>query len=272
MAKLTDLAQVEKPQSILIYGPPKSGKTHRAATLVEQGYNLVWLDLENGIQTLKECVAPENMDKIEIISVPDSLANPVAIETVTRFFRATGPLRICEKHGRAACVNCKAGTDKFIELDPTKFDSNTVVVVDSLSQLSDSAMAHCLGGVRDLEFKKPEFDHYAKQGLLLANILSAQQQAKYHRVFISHEEAIEQEDGKEVIVPVGGTRNFSRKLARYFDHVVYMHKKNTKHSAASATSFSQTILTGSRSDIALEDGKTHLAALLKGKKAAQPSP
>lgn len=268
MAKLSALALVEKPQSILIYGPPKSGKTQLASTLVKQGYNLIWLDLENGIQTLKECVAPEDMGKIEVISVPDTLGNPVAIETVTKFFRAAGPLRICERHGRVACINCKAGVDQFIEVNPTTFDSNTVVVVDSLSQLSDSAMAHCLGGIKDMDFKKPEFDHYGKQGLLLANILSAQQQARYHRVFISHEEAIEQEDGTEKLVPVGGTRNFSRKLSRYFDHVVYLYKKNAKHAAASSTTFSQKVLTGSRSDIDLADDKIPLAALLKGKKAA----
>ena len=39
----------ENPQSILVYGPAKSGKTQLVAGLVKRGYKLLWLDLEHGV-------------------------------------------------------------------------------------------------------------------------------------------------------------------------------------------------------------------------------
>ena len=269
MTKLSELADIEKPQSILVYGPPKSGKTHLVSQLVKMGYKLLWLDLENGYQTLKTSVPRELMDNVELIRIPDTLANPVAIETVTRVFRSAAPIKICDRHGKAMCVICKAGVDKFVEVNIQSLTPEWVVVVDSLSQLSDSAMAHTLGPTKELGFAKPSYEEYAKQGLLLSNILSAQQQAPCHRVFISHEEAIEQEDGSEKIIPVGGTRNFSRKIARYFDHVVYCQTRNKAHEAASSTTYNAKIMSGSRSGISLEDKKAHIADLLK---MAPPAP
>ena len=48
----------------------------------------------------------------------------------------------------------------------------------------------------------------------------------------------------------------SRNTAKYFDHVVYCEVKNRKHSFASSTTYAGNILTGSRTDIALEADAT----------------
>jgi hypothetical protein len=62
----------------------------------------------------------------------------------------------------------------------------------------------------------------------------------------------ELEDGRKKLVPVCGTTAFSRNTAKYFDHVVYCEIKNKKHNFGSSTIYANNILTGSRTDVALE--------------------
>jgi hypothetical protein len=64
------------------------------------------------------------------------------------------------------------------------------------------------------------------------------------------------EDGKKKIVPVGGTSNFSKTFAKYFDHVVYCEVLNMRHKFASKTTYSTSVLSGSRTNAELEKMET----------------
>lgn len=278
--KLSKMAAALKPQSILVYGPPKSGKTQLAAELVRDGFKVVLLDLESGVQTFLTVLTPEELENVVYVRVPDTSTNPIAIETVGRLFAANSPMRVCEHHGKIECVLCakaiKEGTygdgadDAFTTLDFPKLGSDWVVVTDSLTQLSDSALNHATKSIQANLLStagKADWDAYAYQGMLLKQVLSNQQQARFHRVFISHESVVKQEDGAQLLFPVCGTENFSRQAARYFDHVVYCFRQNMQHKQASSTGFRANVLTGSRTDIALETGGS-LANLLRGEKSA----
>jgi hypothetical protein len=64
------------------------------------------------------------------------------------------------------------------------------------------------------------------------------------------------EDGKKKLVPIGGTSNFSKTFAKYFDDVCYLEIVNKKHRAASATTYSGSIVMGSRTGKELEKMET----------------
>lgn len=265
--KLSQMATTELPQSVFLYGAAKTGKTQLAGTLAELGYNLFWLDLEKGIRTLQNSLSPEAQERITYLALPDTPMNPVAIATVGKMFATRVPLHICHEHGRVGCAvkECKL-PDAFTVFDPSKLDSTWVLVVDSMTQLSDSAGFHASQEMQKNLIEKAAklgFDEYGYQGMLLKSILSNMQQAPFHRLFIGHEDIVEQSDGKEVIFPVCGTRAFSRQAARYFDHVAYLYRQNGAHKAASSTSYRANIMTGSRSSVNLESG-ADLADLLRG--------
>ncbi len=59
-------------------------------------------------------------------------------------------------------------------------------------------------------------------------------------------------EGTEKLVPVAGSSNFSRNMAKYFDEVVYCEVKNKKHTFASTTTYANNKLTGGRSGFSLE--------------------
>lgn len=267
MRTLDQVFASEEPQSILIYGGAKSGKTFAVAAIVKAGYNVIWLDCERGIRTLKQALTPEEQQRVVYLAIPDTNTNPVAVATVGRFFSARSPQRICYNHGAVGCghADCKQ-PDTFYTFDPSQLDSTWVVVVDSLTQVSDSALAHATKEIQNnllATHSKADWDAYAYQGQLLKSILGNMQQAKYHRIFITHEDVIEQADGSELIFPVCGTRQFSRQVARYFDHIVYLYKQNRQHCRASSTTFKNNVMTGSRSGLAVESG-ADLVDLLKG--------
>lgn len=253
-----EIQQAEAPQSVIIYGQPKAGKTTMAGELVRK-YKLIWLDIEKGYQTLFNSIPEELSDNITIVPVVDTGSDPNAIKTVGRLFTENRNHRVCWEHGVIACVGCtKAAPEEFTTINLYDHDTTYVVVVDSLTQLGDSAMAHALGPVDTFSKKKTEYDHYDRQGLLLKNILNAMKRLRCHVVFISHEEELEQEDGSKQLCPVAGTRNFSRKVGRYFDHVVHLQVKNKRHRAVSGTTAELKVQSGSRNNVALEQGDSIL--------------
>jgi len=77
MAKLSQVAK-SATHTVLVYGPPKVGKTELVGALSEE-FNLLWFDLEKGAATLYK-LPVEQQDKIELISLPDSRSYPIAIE------------------------------------------------------------------------------------------------------------------------------------------------------------------------------------------------
>lgn len=263
MVKLVD-KKVSSTQRVLVFGAPKTGKTELAAKLAEV-YNLLWFDLENGYATLLK-LPVEWQQRIEIVSIPDTKIFPIAIETMLKVITGA-KYEICDEHGKIGCMLCKKEPAKpFTTVCLNELGDDTIVVLDSLTQLSNSAMNHLTKNQDDLY--KPEWSDYRNQGQLLDKFLSQVQQAKFNVVCITHETETDMEDGKKKLVPVAGTTSFSRNTAKYFDHVVYCEIKNRAHAFASSTTHSNLILTGSRTGARIEDAATpSLIPIFKGEVA-----
>ena len=251
---------------VLVYGPPKSGKTALVGKLAEH-FNLHWLDLENGIKTLLNpaILKPEFRKNISVINVPDHRMYPVAIDTVREILRG-GNKKICQAHGKVNCPICLKDTaSKHSEINLATFTEKDILVIDSLSQLSNSAMNK--GILKELQKPdgaeyKPTFHDYATQGALLDQVLSLIQVLDLNICVISHEVESEMTDGKDKIVPMAGTRNFSKLSAKYFDSVVYTTVLNKQHRAYSDTTYAPNILTGSRLPVNIDEGKGDSLSIL----------
>lgn len=241
-------------RKILVYGAPKTGKTDLVGQLAEVK-KLWWLDLEDGIKTLLSSprMKKEWLDNIEYFRIPDTQIMPVAARTMLKLVKGKAGT-ICEKHGVWECAACKqAGlTSPTIELGT--FTNNDVLVIDSASQLAASAMNDIQSKViqADQFDKKPEWDDYFNQGRIMDRIFSIFQQAPCNIVVISHEQMVEQEDKTKRLVPIGGTSQFSKTFAKYFDDVVYCETMNRKHMYYSSTTGKPSAMAGSRAGKELE--------------------
>ena len=249
-----------KSHRALLFGPPKSGKTQLAGKLSEE-FNLIWFDLENGVDTLLK-LPIEQQERIEVITLPDTRSYPIAIETMLKVIKGSRS-EICEKHGKVNCSICKKDNSPFNIVELSTLPLDTIVVVDSLTQLTNSAISHITKNQAD-DYKL-NYDDWGNLGKLMDTFLSHVQQAPFNIICISHETETEMEDGKMKLVPTAGTRAFSRNTAKYFDEVIYCEVKNKKHIAGSSTLYNGNILTGSRTGSVLESqAEASLIPIFKG--------
>lgn len=252
---------------VCVFGRPKTGKSLLVGKLAER-FNLIWFDLENGHEVLFQ-LPKEWQRRISLIKVPDTSSYPIAVETMLKVIKATGPVEICHEHAKVGCAICRRkevdaakNTDStqnddihdhyFATYNPLEIDKDTIVVVDSDTQLADSGIAHVTKNQKD-EYKL-DWDDWGKLGRLMHIFHSHVQNSKIQLAIISHEtEAEEEGSKKKTIVPVAGTRRFSSNVSKVFSSVVYCEKKNKKHVFASSSEYKTNVLTGSRSGIAIED-------------------
>jgi hypothetical protein len=254
---LDDYNEVKRTK-VLVYGPPKSGKTAAVGQLAEH-FNLHWCDLESGIKTLMqpEILKPEFRKNVHLYNFPDHRAYPIAIDGMRQLFKG-GSKRFCYSHGVNNCPLCSKdnGTKWSDPIDLGKFTDKDILVVDSLTQLSQSSANKVTlkDWQKDDEYKMT-YDDYRMQNMYIDEVLSKMQASNINVCVISHEVDVEKDEKREKIVPVASTKNFSKTVAKYFDEVIYLQVLNKKHSAYSATTYSNTVLTGGRSGIKLEEGK-----------------
>ena len=232
---------------VLIYGPPKAGKTQLASTLAAE-YKILWFDLEAGYSTLLK-LPQAQQENIELISIPDSKVFPIAIETMLKVVTGN-KVAICEEHGKVSCPICKKDGKLEVEIELKTLTEDWVVVIDSLTQLTNSAIAFITKGQPD-DYKL-DFSDWGNLKAIVEKFLSQIQQARYNVVCITHEESVELENGQQKIVPVCGSSKSSRNTGKYFDEVIYCELKNKKHITASSTTYANNILTGSRTDTIME--------------------
>jgi len=257
LAKAATSAQ--KPNhSILIYGHAKTGKTRFVGTAatIEEFERIIWVDLENGAETLLHMGLTEaQMAKIELISIPDTREVPRGCETILKMFSAKTPILICEQHGKVACLECK--DKENITWDFKNLTHKDLVVIDSGSQLSDSAAAlACIG--KPIEYKAG-FEEWGVMGKYLGDILSIIQAAQHTNfVVITHTQIVEEDVNgvkTDKIVPLMGTRAFCQKVSKYFGTVVYLELKLGRHVAGSASTYKPNYTTGSRLNVKVEASK-----------------
>lgn len=258
MANLADIDMTGTAKSVIIYGPPKSGKTELAVKGLAPHFKVLYIDLEKGRVTLMK-LPMDVKKKVEVIVVVDNKDNPRAASTAI-LLASGGKVRVCNKHGDTKCTECALAQRKpenkdvelFTEyclndLDPKEW----VVIFDSFTQLTSSCNAHVTRGI-DQEKDKVTYDHWRAQGVLLERFLDYIQNAAFNSVVITHEMGIEQPDKTEKLMPSGGTKNFARNVAKYFDHIVYTSLTGGKHKAVSCTTASRNALTGSRTDVEVD--------------------
>ena len=262
----------ESFKHVMLYGPPKSGKTFATLALAKH-YNLLWIDAENGFSTAYSNelgLTEEDLSHITLIPLRDNAAYPIAAETIFKLFSPAlwnHEVSVCTAHGKVECMKCKTDKAEHDMVALAKSGRDTIVVVDSLTQLALSALAAAKGvkakidtGMKPLtgqidpatSYIKADFDVWASQGNVLNTILMAIQTAPFHIVVISHEMELEMEGGAERLVPAGGTRNFSRSVGKFFDEIVLAGIRAGKHVAGSSTTYRPNALTGSRSGAVTE--------------------
>jgi hypothetical protein len=255
------IIQGPPPRHILVYGPPKSGKTAAVGALAAK-FHLYYIDDEDSVKTLgnPDMLPVEYRKNIDLIRIPDKQTYPMAIETVLKIIKG-GKSAVCHAHGKVNCPVCtKAGAPVTIVDIDGMHTARDILVIDSQSRLAESAMNYIMRDsiAKDNWDAKAGWDEYGKQGRILERINSTIQVAPFNVVVISHEMMVEMEDKENKIVPVCGTTNNSKLFGKYFDDIIYCEIVNRKHKFTSTTTGKPNVLAGSRAGYDLKPGDTLL--------------
>lgn len=270
IAKKRDAINICK--TILIYGDAKTGKTTLAASIakVKSIEKIFWFDIENGKDRLVTMVrngmlTEEEAAKIILISIKDTVEQPLAFETIGTAIAGRIPMDICTAHGRNIknCKECRDAKAETIPFDIRVLGPQHAIVLDSGSQYSDSIMHFYNEG--KLQKGTSGMDTFREQGLRLVELLTEVQNARTNFIIITHRLAVVLEAGTEQIakmdykgatkersIPQLGTQPFSLKVGKYFGDVVYCHTELRQHKAGSSTTYRADTITGSRTDWAIE--------------------
>jgi hypothetical protein len=245
MAKLSD-KQASKFKRVMLYGPSFSGKSLLAGRLAQE-FDLIWIDMEAGHGVLYQL--PESyQERIEVVDLPDSSTYPVAIETVLKLVK--GKVDICEQHGKVSCMICKRAEAPTVVVDINNIKKGTILIFDTISQLTVSALANITKDEADTY--KLKTDDWGALKFLMDKVFSHIQAAQCDIVCITHDVEVQPDGAKLDIRPVGGSKTFSKNITKYFTDVVYLERKNKKHVCFSSTTSNNTVIAGSQTGASLE--------------------
>lgn len=264
MAKLTK-GETLPQHRVLVVGLSGAGKSTLVAELANE-FPVIWISTENDRDVLTK-LPQSALDNINYINLPDSASYPIAVQTLMILFK-NSKAEICVAHGKDKCALCKKDGSPVDVVDFTSMPPETIVVVDSITQLAASILAYTCKD-KPVDYK-PERDDWGALRKYSEFFASQFQAFPYNLVCTAHAVEAEMEDNKTKLVPSFGSKDMSSKVAKAFSDVVYIETKNKKHMAISSSTASSMILTKSRSDFAIELlEKPSLIPLFKNSAPAQ---
>lgn len=247
--KFSDYENKHATLRVLLTGLSGSGKTTLAATLARK-YNLIWIDVENAVDTLAK-LPQESKERITLIKIPDSASFPMAAQTVQKLFKEKKG-NICDKHGTISCTICikEGGTFQYVDL--TALNPKTdIVVLDSLTQVGYSFMSH-LTKAQPIDYK-PMLDDWGGLRKNTEYLASNIQGAEFNLVVTALPDEVTLDDGRVKLVPQFGSKGMCQAIGAKFSSIIYCDVKNKKHLAFSDSTASNTILSKSRAGFRIED-------------------
>lgn len=248
--------------AILIYGDSGVGKTRFAATasLIPEINRIVWLDLENGADTILNMGLPDDaLKKIEIFKLLDTRKDPHVMNAMLRMFSSKTDVPICEEHGRMNCLPCTSEKKTFQQFNITKMTKNDLLVIDSGSQLADCAVNALLKGQPDDAIL--QIQEWGTVNNWLSSILQVIQIGRYtSSTVLTHVMYDEEYAGtgpnktlvRTKLYPLMGTKNYSTKVGKFFGTTAFLELKGGKHAGGSSTTYKVNCQTKSRLNIAIE--------------------
>lgn len=234
---------------VLLHGISGAGKSTLAAELAEHGFRLIWLDLENAVETLKK-LTPDAQEQIELVRIPDSASFPIAAQTCLVLFKS-GIANICNSHGKDKCMICaKSAESTYTKINFSTLTNKDIVVLDTGTQLSFSIMAYTM---KDKSVEaRPERDEWGALRRYTEFFKSQFQAAQYNLIVICQSLEAEIQEGITRLVPSFGSAGMSAGFGAAFGHVIYVEVKNGRHRAYSSSTASNKFLSRSRTGFEIE--------------------
>lgn len=200
--------QSNKVVKLLMIGDSGAGKTGSLTSLVQAGYHLRILDWDNGLDSLSSQVRARCADKT---------AN-VDFHTLRDRYKGTAAGVVVDGMP-TAFVNGMKLLDRWGDLGvPASWDSNHVVVVDSLTFMSQCAFNHSAALNPGAKDRRQIYGH-AQDSVEHAIALLTSEAFQPNVIVIAHTKYLERPDGTTKGFPTAVGQALSPKIPTYFNSV-----------------------------------------------------
>lgn len=229
------------PCRILLYGPPKTQKTWWALCALVAGYNVVIVDMDDGIHILAavkevEGITDEMLERLWIVPAIDYYDNATAAFFAASLVRGAPFYWNCKTQIFAAARFTNG--DPYFEINPRRLTHNTVLIMDSWTALAQSAMLKTSkdNGLDLSEAKKEEMrDVYAGAGRFLSVVATRIHSFQCHVIVIGHETEYAKTEknkitGKEEVVSkktqiISSSGPHAGKLGKDFSDILHFNRQ-----------------------------------------------
>lgn len=201
---------------LLVMGNPGTGKTGALTSLVAAGYKLRIIDLDNGLEVLKQFIlneCPDKIDNVEYYTVRDSIKSSAA-----------GP--IIDGKPEAFIITTKL-LDRWkyddVDLgDPSEWGPDCILVIDTLTFLSEAA----LNWRMPLAGADKRMAYYDAQKAILSVLgLINSDSFRTNVIVNSHIQFVDNDDGTRKGFPSSVGSAIAGKIGMYFNSVALCETK-----------------------------------------------
>jgi len=204
---------------LLIEGDSGSGKTGALTSLVKVGFKLRILDFDNGLETLKQFVlkeCPENVDNVEFVTLRDKRKAGPEGPIVTKADAFIRGIKLLDRWKYATDGGeCDLGI-------PAEWGSDCILVVDSLTFMSDAAFDFrepLAPRSRDGKFDMRAVYKDAQDAIEGVLALLTSESFRTNVIVISHIRYVDNHDGTRKGYPTAVGSALSPVIPRYFNTV-----------------------------------------------------
>lgn len=250
-----------KSVKILCVADSGSGKTGGLASLVDAGYKMRILDLDDGISPLVGYTKKrENLKNVDSVVLRDKYK-----------LMGTQRLGIQKAEAFTKCLSLLEGKDEWKEYGPVEaWDRDVVLVIDTLGTLGKACMNMVLAA-NNAGGSAPEIQHY---GTAMDNIekmiaMVAGKQVPCHLIINSHVDLREGTGGGLMkAYPDALGSKLNPKIGRYFDNLIGVSLKNGKRAYKTSKDGMLACKTAVRmpDELPIETGMAEIFEYLLGKK------
>jgi hypothetical protein len=198
---------------LLYIGNSGTGKTGSLASLVEEGYNLRILDMDNGMAALLHHLDPKLHDKVDSQTFRDKfVADPV------KGLRIAGQPK--------AYTNALKALNKWDDDSiPSEWGPDTIFVLDSLTAFGRAAF-HWAKGMNPTAKDGRQWYGTAQESIKTVLELLTDEEFKAHVIVVSHIQAVTNEEGAllyEQVSSIG--KALGGDIPKYFNTMIAAGKR-----------------------------------------------
>lgn len=225
-----EIEKQERFARLFLYGQEKSKKTWWAALAAATGFNVTFLDTDDGALIMRN-VPKAIAARVGVINLTQTRDKIVSTKFLAQFLRP-GNSFVWDLDAKCTVLGLRDPNHAHLVVDANKLTENDVIVLDSYSALvTDTKHEYAKEHKIDLaDAERTDWDGYGYEGTFLSWIIKRLKTLPCHVIVIGHETVYEKrsKDQKTILSqtmqPISSSGPHAKTLGKDFTDILYFQR------------------------------------------------